>query len=181
MLCPKIDGTIPRKTNQTISLLLKENIDGEALQWANERLKKRFEDRKILMVISDGAPVDDSTLSTNANDYLEIDLKNTVSSIEKFSSIELLAIGIGHDVTRYYKRAVKITDVHDLGDAMINQLTDLFSNKKNIHKKNHADIFFSSGIVFFRRTLNGININKDIIIFTIKSPMAKLIHGISVL
>ena len=64
---------------------------------------------------------------------LEIDLKNTVNSIEKFSSIELLAIGIGHDVTRYYKRAVKITDVHDLGDAMINQLTDLFSNKKNIH------------------------------------------------
>ena len=64
---------------------------------------------------------------------IEIDLKNTVNSIEKFSSIELLAIGIGHDVTRYYKRAVKITDVHDLGDAMINQLTDLFSNKKNIH------------------------------------------------
>ncbi len=89
-------------------------------------MKKRKEERKILMVISDGAPVDDSTLSTNANDYLEIDLKNTVNSIEKFS-------GIGHDVTRYYKRAVKITDVHDLGDAMINQLTDLFSNKKNIH------------------------------------------------
>jgi len=113
--------------------LLKENIDGEAILWAFNRLKKRKEERKILMVISDGAPVDDSTLSTNANDYLEIDLKNTVNSIEKFSSIELLAIGIGHDVTRYYKRAVKITDVHDLGDAMINQLTDLFSNKKNIH------------------------------------------------
>ena len=113
--------------------LLKENIDGEALRWTFNKMKKRKEERKILMVISDGAPVDDSTLSTNANDYLEIDLKNTVNSIEKFSSIELLAIGIGHDVTRYYKRAVKITDVHDLGDAMINQLTDLFSNKKSIH------------------------------------------------
>ena len=113
--------------------LLKENIDGEALRWTFNKMKKRKEERKILMVISDGAPVDDSTLSTNANDYLEIDLKNIVNSIEKFSSIELLAIGIGHDVTRYYKRAVKITDVHDLGDAMINQLTDLFSNKKNIH------------------------------------------------
>ena len=113
--------------------LLKENIDGEALRWTFNKMKKRKEERKILMVISDGAPVDDSTLSTNANDYLEIDLKNTVNSIEKFSSIELLAIGIGHDVTRYYKRAVKIADVHDLGDTMINQLTDLFSNKKNIH------------------------------------------------
>ena len=85
------------------------------------------------MVISDGAPVDDSTLSTNANDYLEIDFKNTVDAIEKLSSIELLAIGIGHDVTRYYNKAIKITDVHDLGDAMINQLTDLFSSKKVIH------------------------------------------------
>ena len=96
-------------------------------------MKRRIEERKILMVISDGAPVDDSTLSTNANDYLESDLKNTVNSIEKFSSVELLAIGIGHDVTRYYNRALKITDVHDLGDAMINQLTELFSNKKNLH------------------------------------------------
>ena len=72
-------------------------------------------------------------MSTNANDYLENDLKNTVNLIEKLSPVELLAIGIGHDVTRYYNRAVKITDVHDLGDAMINQLTDLFSNKKTLH------------------------------------------------
>ena len=72
-------------------------------------------------------------MSTNANDYLENDLKNTVNLIEKLSPIELLAIGIGHDVTRYYNKAVKITDVHDLGDAMINQLTDLFSNKKTLH------------------------------------------------
>ena len=113
--------------------LLKENIDGEALRWTFNKMKRRKEERKILMVISDGAPVDDSTLSTNANDYLEIDLKNTVNSIEKFSNVELLAIGIGHDVTRYYTRAVKITDVHDLGDVMINQLTDLFSSKKILH------------------------------------------------
>ena len=85
------------------------------------------------MVISDGAPVDDSTLSANSSDYPEKDLKNTVVSIEKLSSIELVAIGIGHDVTRYYKRAVKITDVQDLGDVMINQLGDLFSEKKTIH------------------------------------------------
>ncbi len=113
--------------------LLKENIDGEALRWTFNKMRKRKEERKILMVISDGAPVDDSTLSTNANDYLENDLKDTVNLIEKLSPIELLAIGIGHDVTRYYNKAVKITDVHDLGDAMINQLTDLFSNKKTLH------------------------------------------------
>ena len=113
--------------------LLKENIDGEALRWAFNKMRKRREERKILMVISDGAPVDDSTLSTNPSDYLENDLKNTVNIIQQFSSVELLAIGIGHDVTRYYKKAVKITDIQDLGDAMINQLTDLFSNKKIVH------------------------------------------------
>ncbi len=113
--------------------LLKENIDGEALRWAFNKMKKRKEERKILMVISDGAPVDDSTLSTNLSDYLEKDLKNTVNAIQEQSSVELLAIGIGHDVTRYYKKAVKITDVQDLGDVMINQLTDLFSEKKTVH------------------------------------------------
>ena len=115
--------------------LLKENIDGEALKWAFSKMIKRKEDRKILMVISDGAPVDDSTLSTNTSDYLETNLKNTVKWIENKSDIELLAIGIGHDVTRYYNRAVKITDVQDLGDVMINQLTDLFveGSKKTIH------------------------------------------------
>ena len=89
----------------------------------------------ILMVISDGAPVDDSTLSTNTSDYLEANLKKTVKWIENKTNIELLAIGIGHDVTRYYNRAVKITDVQDLGDVMINQLTDLFveENRKTIH------------------------------------------------
>ncbi len=115
--------------------LLKENIDGEALKWAFNKMNKRKEDRKILMVISDGAPVDDSTLSTNTSDYLETNLKKTVKWIESKSNIELLAIGIGHDVTRYYNRAVKITDVQDLGDVMINQLTDLFAekSKKTLH------------------------------------------------
>ncbi len=112
--------------------LLKENIDGEALKWAFEKMSKRKEERKILMVISDGAPVDDSTLSTNSSDFLETNLKNTVQWIENKSNIELLAIGIGHDVTRYYKKAVKITDVQDLGDVMINQLTDLFQDNKRV-------------------------------------------------
>jgi len=110
--------------------LLKENIDGEALKWAYNKILRRREERKILMVISDGAPVDDSTLSTNTSDFLENNLKQTVKWIEKNSSIELLAIGIGHDVTRYYNKAIKIADVQDLGDVMINQLTDLFSEEK---------------------------------------------------
>ena len=115
--------------------LLKENIDGEALKWAYNKMSKRKEERKILMVISDGAPVDDSTLSTNSSDYLETNLKNVVKWIENKKNIELLAIGIGHDVTRYYDQAIKITDVQDLGDVMINQLTDLFvkKNKKTLH------------------------------------------------
>ena len=95
-------------------------------------MSKRKEERKILMVISDGAPVDDSTLSTNSSDFLETNLKNTVQWIENNSNVELLAIGIGHDVTRYYKKAVKITDVQDLGDVMINQLTDLFKDGKRV-------------------------------------------------
>jgi cobaltochelatase CobT len=115
--------------------LLKENIDGEALKWAYNKMSRRKEERKILMVISDGAPVDDSTLSTNTSDYLESNLKKTVKWIESKTNIELLAIGIGHDVTRYYNQAVKITDVQDLGDVMINQLTDLFveKSKKTFH------------------------------------------------
>jgi cobaltochelatase CobT len=115
--------------------LLKENIDGEALKWAFNKMNKRKEDRKILMVISDGAPVDDSTLSTNTSDYLENNLKKTVKWIEDKSNIELLAIGIGHDVSRYYNKAIKIIDVQDLGDVMINQLTDLFDekSKKTFH------------------------------------------------
>ena len=115
--------------------LLKENIDGEALKWAYNKMSRRKEERKILMVISDGAPVDDSTLSTNSSDYLETNLKNAVKWIENKTNIELLAIGIGHDVTRYYNQAIKIADVQDLGDVMINQLTDLFvkKNKKTLH------------------------------------------------
>ena len=113
--------------------LLKENIDGEAITWAFNRLKKRKEERKILMVISDGAPVDDSTLSVNSGDFLEKHLKQVVKFIENKSDIEVLAIGIGHDVSRYYKKAIKITDVQELGDVMIDQLSGLFENKKNLH------------------------------------------------
>ena len=113
--------------------LLKENIDGEAISWAFNRLIKRKEERKILMVISDGAPVDDSTLSVNSGDFLEKHLKKTVRAIENKKDFELLAIGIGHDVSRYYKKAIKITDVQELGDVMISQLSNLFDNKKNLH------------------------------------------------
>ena len=113
--------------------LLKENIDGEAISWAFNRLKKRKEERKILMVISDGAPVDDSTLSVNSGDFLEKHLKKIVKFIESKSEIEILAIGIGHDVSRYYNKAIKITDVQELGDVMISQLSGLFDNKKKLH------------------------------------------------
>ena len=109
--------------------LLKENIDGEAISWAYNRIKKRKEERKILMVISDGAPVDDSTLSVNSGDFLEKHLKKMVKFIETKSDVEILAIGIGHDVSRYYNKAIKITDVHELGDVMISQLSGLFENK----------------------------------------------------
>jgi len=115
--------------------LLKENIDGEAIKWAFNRINKRREERKIIMVISDGAPVDDSTLSTNPGDYLEKNLKNTVKFIEDESNIEILAIGIGHDVSRYYSKAIKIADVQELGDVMIDQLGSLF-NKKTLKSLN---------------------------------------------
>ncbi len=113
--------------------LLKENIDGEAILWAFNRLKKRKEERKILMVISDGAPVDDSTLSVNSGDFLEKHLKKMVKFIEDKTEIEILAIGIGHDVSRYYDRAIKITDVNELGDVMVSQLSSLFDSKAKLH------------------------------------------------
>lgn len=106
--------------------LLKENIDGEALDWAHKRLLGRSEQRKILMVISDGAPVDDSTLSVNAGNYLERHLRWMIEDIETRSPVELLAIGIGHDVTRYYRRAVTIIDAEELGGAMTEKLAELF-------------------------------------------------------
>jgi cobaltochelatase CobT len=107
--------------------LLKENIDGEALTWAHNRIIARPEQRKILMVISDGAPVDDSTLSVNPGNYLERHLRKVIEEIETRSSVELAAIGIGHDVTRYYSRAVTIVDAEQLGGAMTEQLTELFA------------------------------------------------------
>ena len=106
--------------------LLKENIDGEALLWAHDRLLRRPEDRRILMVISDGAPVDDSTLSVNQAGFLESHLRKVIDWIEKQSPVQLAAIGIGHDVTRYYKRSVTIMDVEQLGGTIIEQLADLF-------------------------------------------------------
>jgi cobaltochelatase CobT len=106
--------------------LLKENIDGEALLWAHNRLIARSEERRILMVISDGAPVDDSTASANGGTYLERHLRQVIDWIEKRSTVELIAIGIGHDVTRYYERAVTIMDADQLAGAMVDQLAQLF-------------------------------------------------------
>lgn len=120
-----------RRTHKNLGLmlkegLLKENIDGEALVWAYNRLAKRGEARKIMMVISDGAPVDDSTLSVNPSNILEQDLRNVINWIENKTSVELTAIGIGHDVTRYYKKALTIADADGLAQALIGQLADLF-------------------------------------------------------
>jgi cobaltochelatase CobT len=122
-----------RRTRQNLGLmmkegLLKENIDGEALEWAHRRMMARREARKILMVISDGAPVDDSTLSVNPANYLEKHLRDVIGMVEKRKAVELLAIGIGHDVTRYYDRAVTITDVDQLAGAMTEQLAALFDS-----------------------------------------------------
>ena len=109
--------------------LLKENIDGEALVWAYNRLAKRPEARKILMVISDGAPVDDSTLSVNPSNVLELDLRNVIAWIQTRSKIELTAIGIGHDVNRYYERAITIADADELAEALMGQLSELFDER----------------------------------------------------
>lgn len=134
-------GDIPyRRARRSLGLMLregilKENIDGEALLWAHNRLLARHEDRQILMVISDGAPVDDSTLSANSGNYLEKHLRQVIAMIQERSPVELLAIGIGHDVTRYYERAVTITDAEQLGGAVMTQLADLFDeNAKPLRK-----------------------------------------------
>lgn len=123
-----------RRARQNLGLmlregLLKENIDGEALEWAYKRLAGRQEQRRILMVISDGAPVDDSTLSANPSHYLEKHLRDVIRMIESQNRVELVAIGIGHDVTRYYRRAVTITDAEQLGGAITDQLAGLFETK----------------------------------------------------
>ena len=115
--------------------LLKENIDGEALLWAHSRLMGRQEERRILMVISDGAPVDDSTLSVNSAGYLEAHLRGVIEWIEKFSPVQLVAIGIGHDVTRYYRRAVTIMDVEQLGGTIMEQLAELFEDEKGVKRR----------------------------------------------
>ena len=123
-----------RRTHKNLGLmlkegLLKENIDGEALVWAHNRIVKRHEQRKILMVISDGAPVDDSTLSVNPSNILEQDLRNVIQWIEAASNVQLTAIGIGHDVTRYYRKAITIADADELAPALIARLDELFTEK----------------------------------------------------
>ena len=123
-----------RRTKKNLGLLLregilKENVDGEALQWAYNRLEYRQEKRKILIVISDGAPVDDSTLSVNPGNYLEKNLRDIILKIENKSNVELIAIGIGHDVSRYYTKAVTIMDVDQLGEVLLQELSEIFSNK----------------------------------------------------
>jgi cobaltochelatase CobT len=123
-----------RRSKRSLALmmregLLKENIDGEALAWAHKRLLGRPERRRILMMISDGAPVDDSTLSVNSGAYLEMHLRQVIEEIETRSPVELIAIGIGHDVTRYYRRAVTITDPSELAGAMTDKLVELFDEK----------------------------------------------------
>jgi cobaltochelatase CobT len=110
--------------------ILKENIDGEALAWAHNRLRERGEQRRILMVISDGAPVDDSTLSVNPGNYLEKHLREVIRDIERLGEVELTAIGIGHDVTRYYRRAVTIVDAEQLGGVMLEKLAELFDEEQ---------------------------------------------------
>ncbi len=133
-----------RRTRKNLGLmlregLLKENIDGEALLWAHQRLTARPEERRILMVISDGAPVDDSTLSVNAGNYLENHLHRTIETIETHSPVQLVAIGIGHDVTRYYRRAVTIADPEQLGGAMIGKLSELFDEDSGVSQaRTHA-------------------------------------------
>jgi cobaltochelatase CobT len=119
--------------------LLKENIDGEALEWAWKRLMGRPEQRRILMVISDGAPVDDSTLSVNSGGYLDRHLRQVINRIERRSEVELLAIGIGHDVTRWYKRAVTITDAEQLAGAIVAELADLFEEDAPAPGPHHPD------------------------------------------
>lgn len=118
--------------------LLKENIDGEALDWAHKRLLGRSEQRKILMMISDGAPVDDSTLSVNPGNYLERHLRHIIEEIETRSPVELIAIGIGHDVTRYYRRAVTIVDAEELGGAITEKLAELFSETHGAAPATHG-------------------------------------------
>jgi cobaltochelatase CobT len=131
------DADMPwRRARRNLGLMLregilKENIDGEALAWAHNRLRERPEQRRILMVISDGAPVDDSTLSVNPGNYLEKHLREVIRDIERLKEVELIAIGIGHDVTRYYRRAVTIVDAEQLGGVMLEKLAELFDEERD--------------------------------------------------
>ena len=131
----KNGDTAWRRSKKNLGLLLregilKENVDGEALIWTFNRLQRRQEKRKILIIISDGAPVDDSTLSVNPGNYLEQNLKESIAIIENKSDVDLIAIGIGHDVSRYYKKAVTIMDVDQLGEILLNELSNIFTPRK---------------------------------------------------
>jgi cobaltochelatase CobT len=131
-----------RRTRKSLGLMLregilKENIDGEALLWAHNRLRERTEERRILMVISDGAPVDDSTLSVNPGNTLEKHLREAIADIERLHEVELIAIGIGHDVTRYYRRAVTIVDAEQLGGVMLEKLAELFEEEGASSRPRH--------------------------------------------
>jgi cobaltochelatase CobT len=114
--------------------ILKENIDGEALLWAHNRIVGRAEQRRVLMIISDGAPVDDSTLSVNPGNYLERHLREVIDYIETRSPVQLIAVGIGHDVTRYYRQAVTIVDAEQLGGTMLDKLAELFDEDEKKHR-----------------------------------------------
>ncbi|MCP5361054.1 MAG: cobaltochelatase subunit CobT [Hyphomicrobiales bacterium] len=134
-----------RRTRQHLGLmlkegLLKENIDGEALLWAYQRLLARAENRKILMVISDGAPVDDSTLSANTGDYLDRHLRDVIHEIERAQAVELLAIGIGHHVGDYYSRAITIREIDELGDTMVSALTELFEQEPHARGRHRSQV-----------------------------------------
>jgi cobaltochelatase CobT len=115
--------------------LLKENVDGEALLWAHERLLRRPEQRRILLVISDGAPLDEASAEANDAKYLERHLQQVIQDIERCSSVELAAVGIGHDVTRYFRRAVSLPSVAELGEALVLQLLDLFEAQPTIRRR----------------------------------------------
>jgi cobaltochelatase CobT len=139
-ICYKAADAPWRRARRSLGLMLregilKENIDGEALIWAHERLRARPEQRRILMVISDGAPVDDSTLSVNPGNYLEKHLREVIHDIERLGEVELTAIGIGHDVTRYYRRAVTIVDAEQLGGVMLERLAELFDEDHNANTR----------------------------------------------
>ena len=136
--------------------ILKENIDGEALLWAYNRLIGRPEERRVMMVISDGAPVDDSTLSVNPGNYLEKHLREVIQSVERLGEVELTAIGIGHDVTRYYRRAVTLVDAEQLGGAIVENLAALFEERPRDERGQGLPTGNASGRKLLKTSFEGV-------------------------